>query len=95
MDIHPMVVDFTLSVLAPILISFLKNVNWTPNQKLLLTFAVSVVLAFLSVWLSGEQLSVDNLVYSFSIVFTSATAIYRFLLERTELNTLLERTKVL
>lgn len=95
MNIHPMVIDFVLSVLAPILISFLKDVNWSPNQKLLLTFAVSVALAFVSVWLNGEQLSFDNLTHSFAVIFTSATAIYRFILERTDLNTTLERTKVL
>lgn len=94
-DIHPVVVDLLLSLVVPLLVSFLKDVQWSPNAKLLLTFAVSFVSAFVSLWLSGTQLDIKNVAQSAAVIFSTATAIYRFLLEHTRLNTKLESIKVL
>lgn len=94
-DIHPIVYDLVASVIVPLLVSFFKNVEWTPNQKLLLTFAVSFLAALASAWLNGSLTDINDVARSFAVIFTAATAIYRFILEHTDLNRSLEEMKVL
>lgn len=94
-DIHPIVYDLIASVVVPLLVSLFKNVDWTANQKLLLTFAVSLVAALVSAWLSGSLTNVEDIARSFAVIFTAATAVYRFILEHTDLNRSLEDIKVL
>lgn len=94
-DIHPIVYDLVASVIVPLLVSFSKNVEWTPNQKLLLTFAVSFLAALASAWLNGSLTDINDVARSFAVIFTAATAIYRFILEHTDLNRSLEEMKVL
>ena len=94
-DIHPIVYDLVASVIVPLLVSFFKNVEWTPNQKLLLTFAVSFLAALASAWLNGSLTDINDVARSFAVIFTAATAIYRFILEHTDLNRSLEDMKVL
>ena len=94
-DIHPIVYDLIASVIVPLLVSFFKNVEWTPNQKLLLTFAVSFLAALASAWLNGSLTDINDVARSFAVIFTAATAIYRFILEHTDLNRSLEDMKVL
>lgn len=94
-EIHPVVVDILTALVVPFLVSLLKDVNWSPNTKLLLTFVVSLLAALVSLWFSGTTFDAENIAQSTAVIFSVATAIYRFLLERTGLNTTLESIKVL
>jgi biotin transporter BioY len=84
-----------LGVIAPIIISFLKDAKWSMGTKMSLTVAVCVLLGALSVYAAGgvELNSVESYIGAAATVFTVATVMYNTYFKNTELNS--ELTKAL
>jgi hypothetical protein len=63
---------------APLLTQVLKKmVGWSDTAALMLTVAVSVVVAFVSMWLVGEIQSLADVATSSAAVFGLATLVYK------------------
>lgn len=87
------VLNIFLGFVAVPLSSFLKNVDWTPQQKIALVTVVCFVFGLITTFLNKE-FNVENVLQSFAVVFTTSTLFYRAYFEYTEVNRNLEERKV-
>lgn len=83
----------TLGLLAPFLISFLKDVCWPDSTKAILAFVVCVVFGAATAYVSGGT-TFENATTSVGIVFTVANLFYKTYFEHTHTNARLEQASI-
>jgi hypothetical protein len=79
-------------VAVPVIVSFLKNVNWSAKVKQGLSFAISLIIALgITVYDNGVDIdSWDALVANLGVIFTTSQVWYTQLFEGTKANGVLE-----
>lgn len=87
-------INLIAGLLLPPLISWLKDCRWPAHAKLALSLLLSLLAGGVSAYLDGA-LNWSDLVSSGAVVFTVATAFYKFWFEQTDLNQRLEDKQVL
>lgn len=78
-----------LGLVAPYLISYLKNVQWSVKKKVALAVLVCAAFGTLSVYLTGE-FDAENWIKTIALVFTVSNAFYKTYFEATPTNKKLE-----
>ena len=78
-----------LGLLAPLVVSILKQANCPPQLKMLTAFAVSVVFGLIAVFATGD-LDPVNYLQSAATVFTVSNLFYEAYFKYTALNAKLE-----
>lgn len=79
--------------IVPIIISFLKDTNWSTKVKQLLSFVISSVIGLLITVYDGG-ISWDSVVQNIGLVFTTSQVWYTQIFEGTTVNAVLERTGI-
>lgn len=96
MDANVMGAATIVGIVLPLLVSYLKNIEWSREVKQLVAGGLSLVAAaFVGVVDNGiTNWNVDQLVTNFALIFTAAQITYTQYFGKTELNKKLENTGV-
>jgi len=89
MDVKTMELLFQLitGLMIPFIISVLKQVHWSPEQKFMITFVLSTLAASIIPLLKmgSDPFNVDLMLQSLTVIFTTSQVIYRAVLKNMSL----------
>ena len=89
MDVKTMELLFQLitGLMIPFIISVLKQVHWSPEQKFMITFVLSTLAASVIPLLKmgSDPFNVDLMLQSLTVIFTTSQVIYRAVLKNMSL----------
>lgn len=83
--------DIFLGIIAPLIISALKQKSWSDSTKIALTFGVCIILSVFSMFITSPEWDWYNATQTVGTIFTAAVLMYKGRFETTKLNKELEQ----